>query len=252
MQRFTYDLRKETKPQLGLVVLQTDERIEQDFRQLIPPSADLFVTRIPSAPDVTPETLGQMEADLPASAALFPRSVTFDVVGYGCTSGSAQIGPDRVASLIHGAAQTRSVSEPLSALVAACAALGVRRLAFLSPYVASVSQRLRDQLRRRGVDTPVFGSFEEAVESRVARITQDSLIGAGQALADGVGADALFLSCTNLDTLDVIGDLERRLDLPVLSSNQVLAWHMAGLAGLGPLNGPGRLFAVPANAGGGA
>ena len=44
--------------------------------------------------------------------------------------------------------------------------------------------------------------------------------------------DAVFLSCTNLRTLDVIPAVEAVLNLPVFSSNQVLAWHMSELAGL--------------------
>lgn len=36
-------------PRLGLVVLQSDETIEGDFRRLVPNGADLLVSRVPSA-----------------------------------------------------------------------------------------------------------------------------------------------------------------------------------------------------------
>ena len=57
-------------------------------------------------------------------------------------------------------------------------------------------------------------------------------------------ADAVFLSCTNLRTLDIIEEIETPLGKPALSSNQVLAWDMARRAGL-TLNHPGlgRLLA---------
>ena len=55
--------------------------------------------------------------------------------------------------------------------------------------------------------------------------------------------DGLFLSCTNLRTLDVIEEMEARLGMPVLSSNQVLAWHLFRLAGSGAGDfAPGRLW----------
>ena len=86
-----------------------------------------------------------------------------------------------------------------------------------------------------------MGSFDMAEEALVARITRASLEEAARTLVAGAEVDGLFLSCTNLDTLDVIAPLEAALGLPVLSSNQVLAWHMARLAGLNGGWGPGRL-----------
>jgi len=53
----------------------------------------------------------------------------------------------------------------------------------------------------------------------------------------------VFLSCTNLRTLDIIDPLEQALGIPVISSNQALAWHMARQTGA-PLaaDAPGRLM----------
>ena len=39
-------------------------------------------------------------------------------------------------------------------------------------------------------------------------------------------ADALFLSCMGLRTLEVLPRLERELGKPVLSSNQVSLWKL--------------------------
>ena len=59
------------------------------------------------------------------------------------------------------------------------------------------------------------------------------------------GIDGLFLSCTNLRTLDVIAKLETETGLPVLSSNQVLAWDLARRAEVTlPDNDFGQLFRV--------
>ncbi|MHA6261813.1 maleate cis-trans isomerase family protein [Arenibacterium sp. CAU 1754] len=232
MSPLRYELEAEEPPRLGLIVLQSDERIERDFRQLIPDSAAVFVSRVPSGAEVTSETLAAMEAHLPASAALLPAGAAFDAIGYGCTSGTAQIGAARVGDLVASAAQTRTVTDPLSALVAACGALGITRLGFLSPYVETVSSRLRGALVERGVETPVFGSFDEENEARVARITPQSLAAAARQMAQAGGIEGLFLSCTNLNTLDIIAPLSDALNMPVLSSNQVLAWHMGQLSGV--------------------
>ncbi len=240
---FPFDLVEPDGPRLGLIALQSDETIERDMRRLLPQDIEFMVSRVPSDEEVSRHTLAAMEAHLSAAASLFPSGVKFDVIGYGCTSGTAQIGANAVAERIRSAAMTSAVTQPLSSLLAACRHLGLKRIALLSPYVAQVSERLREVLVSEGIDTPVFGSFDAAVEATVVRISQRSIREAASALMQGADVDGLFLSCTNLRTLDVIEPLETRLDMPVLSSNQVLAWHMMKLAGMEPPDtAPGRLF----------
>ncbi|WP_146586875.1 maleate cis-trans isomerase family protein [Puniceibacterium confluentis] len=244
MTDFPYDTLAADELRIGLIVLQADESLERDLRQLIPAQVNLLVSRVPSGDEVTPDTLRQMAQDLPAAARLLPQAQRYAVVGYGCTSGAAVIGPAVVAKLIRAAAPTPRVTNPVTALVAACTTMGLRRLAILSPYVAGVSDRLRDVLRCNGIDTPVFGSFNEAREDRVVRIAPGSIMAAAEALAQQGGVDGVFLSCTNLRTLELIAALEARTGLPVLSSNQALGWHMLRQAGVDTrLQGYGRLFA---------
>ncbi|MDW3225361.1 MAG: Asp/Glu racemase [Paracoccaceae bacterium] len=223
---FDYTLDQSTRPQLGLIVLQSDVTLEDDLRRLLPADVSLQVTRVPSSTTVTSETLAEMEHHLAAAARVLPRGVTFDVLGYGCTSGTAEIGAARVAQCIRQGTQTIVVTEPVSALFAACSALRVSRIAFLSPYVESVSQKLRQTLSDQKIETPVFGTFAEDQEAKVARIDEKSLLDAACRLVKDVDIDAVFLSCTNLRTLDVIPRLRDVTGLPVLSSNLVLAWHM--------------------------
>jgi len=242
MTTFSYTLTTNRPTQIGLIALQADESIEGDFRRLIPSHIELFVTRVPSGTEVTSETLASMETHLTAAASLFPAAAQFDAVGYGCTSGTAQIGAPQIAALVHAGTQTRAVSEPVTALIAACSMLNISRLALLSPYIESVSARLRETLAVAGIETPAFGSFAEAEEARVARIDTASVRNAALAVARSCPVQALFLSCTNLRTLDVIDDLEQTLGIPVLSSNQVLAWHLLQSAGVAPPDtAPGRL-----------
>ncbi|WP_299624639.1 Asp/Glu racemase [uncultured Tateyamaria sp.] len=227
-QVFPYTSAQDRRRKLGLVALQSDESIEDDMRRLLPADVSFLVSRVPSGEDVTPESLRAMEVHLTGAAALFPRGLRFDAVGYGCTSGASQIGTARVAQLVGEGTETARVTDPVSALVAACRAAGITRLAILSPYVASVSDHLREVLRAHGIDTPVFGTFAEPNEAKVVSIDGPSIMAAATSMMEGAEVDGLFLSCTNLRTLDVIAPLEAGLALPVLSSNLVLAWHMLG------------------------
>lgn len=231
MSLYPYDLADDPRPKLGLIVLQSDESVEDDFRRMMPADVSFLVSRVPSGEVVTSASLAQMEHHMAAAAGLFPRGMRFDVVGYACTSGAAQIGPGRVAQGVREGVPAGTVTEPVSALVAACRAAGLTRLGFLSPYIESVSDRLRRVLDEAGVATPVFGTFDEAEEAKVVRINGASIKAAARDLVTGQDVQGLFLSCTNLRTLDVIPALEDELGMPVLSSNLVLAWHMLRLVG---------------------
>ncbi|MEP1353622.1 MAG: Asp/Glu racemase [Tateyamaria sp.] len=226
-----YTKRPETRNKLGLITLQSDRTIEDDFRRLMPADISLLVSRVTSGTEVSRDSLAQMENALSGAAALFPRGHSFDVVGYGCTSGTAQIGADVIADRVRAGIPAGHVTEPVSALIAACEHLGLDRIAIVSPYVASVSDRLRDVLGCARIETPHFISFDEANEEAVTQIDDASIIAATQKVMDGADVQAVFLSCTNLRTLDVIGSLQGDLGVPVLSSNLVLAWHMLRLAG---------------------
>ncbi|MEM1428063.1 MAG: Asp/Glu racemase [Pseudomonadota bacterium] len=239
-----YTLSADRPPQIGMVVLQADETIERDMRRLLPAEAELLVSRVPSGRDVNAASLAAMEDVLTEAARLFPSGARFSAIGYGCTSGTAQIGAGRIRALIQAGAETPCVTEPVSALIAACRALGVRRIGLVSPYVAEVSDRLRQVLAEAGIDVSGFASFNQSREETVARISAQSIRDAAQNVADHAECEAVFLSCTNLRTLDVIDAVERATGTPVLTSNQVLGWHLTALAGLPrPKHAPGRLWA---------
>ncbi len=241
MTEFAYDMAP-TPPRFGLVVLQSDETIERDFAAMTH-GAEVLASRVPSGAEVTRETLASMEGHLTAAASLFPTTFTMNAIAYGCTSGTAEIGADTIAGLVKSGHATPDVTDPLTALIAACQHLGITELAVLSPYIQSVSANLCACLNAAGINTPTFGTFAEAEEAKVVRISRTSLGEAAHALMADSPAQALFLSCTNLRTLDVIEDLETDLNLPVLSSNQVLAWHMGQLSNQpDAFKGPGRIF----------
>ncbi len=228
MRQMTYGLTGPigTNATLGLIVLQADETLEQDMRRLFTErTTAIHVSRIPSGDALTIDTIAAMKADLPRAAKLFPRAAQFDAVGYGCTSGTTLIGADAVAAMVRQGVAARTITDPLTAALAAFRALDVTRIGLVTPYVASVAGPVRDAFEAAGIIVGDCVSFGEEVEARVARIDPTSVRAAARAVAPGV--QAVFLSCTNLRTLDIIGSLESELGIPVLSSNQVLAWHLA-------------------------
>lgn len=235
-----------TRANLGVVVLETDETLEHEFRQIFDlAGVALYHSRIPMVRDIRSDTLAGMEADLPASVRLLPPSLNFDVIGYGCTSAATVIGSDKVAKAVQGVCPKARVTDPLAAMIAAGRALGAVHLGFVTPYVAEVSAQMRGKLEAAGFQIAGFGSFEEGDDQVVARITEASIADAVRAVAK-TPCDAVVISCTNLRCLRIIPELEAELGVPILSSNQALAWHMMRLAGIDDVLAQfGRVFEKP-------
>lgn len=226
----TFDADDPQAKPMGLIVLQADETIEPEFRTLFAQSrCPVYVSRIPSDAEVRTDTLARMEQALPAAAALLPGSPEYRVVGYACTSASSVIGSERVETLVRQGCNTRSVTNPLRAAIAHAVHLGVSKFALLSPYIEEVNTPLRAAFARHGISTEVFGSFGEAQEAKVARISEQSTLEAAIQLGSDPSVDAVFISCTNLRTAGVISKVAEKIGKPVLSSNHSLCWDMMRL-----------------------
>lgn len=220
---------------IGLIVLQTDQTIEHEFRQLLDiDGVDCYHSRIANAMAVTPQTLAQMAADLPVAASLLPSEFEFDAIGYACTSGATVIGEGAVAAAIQQHHPYTQVSNPLTAVKAACGALGLTRIALLTPYTPEVTQALADNLQGSDIHIATTGYFNLEDDFTVGRVTAASTLEAVLALGQNTDCDGVFVSCTSLRVAGIIAQAESILGKPVISSNQALAWHLLTLAGVAP------------------
>jgi maleate isomerase len=229
---------------IGLIVLATDQTIEHEFRHLLGlPGVALYQSRILNDARITPETLRAMEARLVEAAALILPGLPLDVVAFGCTSASMVIGEERVFERIREARPEIACTTPITAAFAAFEALGVRRLALLTPYRDDINRFMRAYIEARGFAVPVMGSFNEEDDRKAARIDAASVRDAAIELGRSDLVDAVFVSCTSLRLIEAIGAIEAELGKPVTSSNHAMAWHCLRLAGIADRRPErGRLF----------
>jgi len=233
---------------LALIVLRTDRTIEGEVRSSLPTSqpVSLYHSRIFNDFEISAATLEAMSGLLQPTAALIPAEFRPHVVGYGCTSATMLLGEERVASIIRQAHPGVQVTEPVTACIAACKSLGMKKIRLVTPYENAVNRKIVDGLRARGLDVESVVSFEEPDDLKVGVISTNSVVEAAVHAGGGVkpDVDGVFISCTTLPTFSAIPIIERLTGKPATSSNHALAWHMQKLAGIKKFQSSlGRLYA---------
>ena len=157
---FKTDLGAGARARIGLLVLESDQTMEWEMRQMADlPGVALYHTRLANEVKVTPETMVQMELEIPKAAALFPGYLGLKAIGYGCTSGSTVIGEQRVCDLIQSHHPTVPTSNPLTAAKAALKQLGIKRLGLVTPYRPDVTALMQARFEEAGIVIQSVGSF---------------------------------------------------------------------------------------------
>jgi maleate isomerase len=245
---FTLDGGVAARAAIGLIVLATDHTIEHEWRQIVPriPGVGVFATRIWNDATINEATLAAMQAGIADATRLIRPGERIDVVGYACTSGAMVIGPDVVRARVAEHRPQIPVTNPISAASAGLRAMGVKRVALLTPYIDDVNQRMRRYLEQDGFAVPVMGSFNHENDNEVARISEQSIRAALIDLASHPAVDGAFVACTSLRLCGIVADTEAQLGKPATSSNHALLWHCLRLAGVtDSIDGFGRLYQTP-------
>lgn len=240
---FTTDEGFGPRARIGLIVLETDQTLEMEARQLPVDGVAWYHARIPMEPEVTPTTLTDMETRLPIAAGLLPTGFEFDAIGYGCTSAATLIGEEGVSAGIQKAHPGMACTNPITAAVEAFTHLAANRIAVVTPYSAEVTAPIVDHLQDAGLTVSTVGSFLETSDLVVARISEQSVAEAVRRVYASAPCDAVFVSCTSLRAFGVIESLERELGVPVVSSNLAFLWRLLRLAGVeDSISGFGQLL----------
>ena len=223
-----------SRARIGLIVLRSDQTIEYEARQIFAhlPGTALYQSRIYNDFQINRDTLLAMKPLIPEAARLLPVPWDFLSIGFACTSAAMLIGDGPIAELVHQIHPGVAVSNPVNACVEAFKALSVKRIAVVTPYSKTVNEAIAAGLEARGLEIPVFVSFEEPDDNIVAKISEEAVANAARTAASDPAVDGVFISCTSIRAVSFIADLEKKIDKPVTSSNHAILWHLIRLAGL--------------------
>jgi maleate isomerase len=227
---------------IGLLALATDYNSETDLRRILPDGVDLFTNRVLNANPLTIENLQAMSGDITRAASGILPGLGVDVMIYGCTSGTAAIGGDKIQQLINASQPGIPSTNPIAATSAALRALDATKISVLTPYSKSVNAALGNSFQDEGFEILNIDGFGLVDDIVMTGLPASALFDAAVQICDEQ-ADALFISCTALRSSGIVEALEQKLGLPVVTSNQALVWHCLQLLNnTSEITGFGQLF----------
>ena len=235
--------KKESNPKVGLLALSTDLTIERDFNSIchkLP--LNIFVNRIHNENPLTKENLLKMYDNIESITEKILPGEKINTVAYGCTSGTIAIGEDRVKEKIQLAKPACYVTTPVTSAIKAFKLMNVKKISVFTPYPESVNKTIYEYFSKKKIDVLSFSTFNLDLDTDFANIDPKYLYEILIKLNIN-DADALFISCTALPALEILDNVEKKINKPVFSSNQTLIWDTIRSVGYkSPVEGYGNLL----------
>jgi maleate isomerase len=246
-QEFRPDVYTQAAIKVGLISLTNDPSAEIDMHKFMAPFDDVRVSghRVYSPQYSNLESLAAVADNIAEAAAAIMPDDQMDILAFGCTSAAMTLGSEAVAGKILKKRPTVKVTDPIQSTLNALRALRVKKLAVLTPYIGEVNVNIANYFEERGFDLTAKGFFRIFDDNQRNRVSDASFLEAARAMTDKASCDALFISCTALSTAPNVKLIEDEIGVPVVTSNQALAWNVLRLGGhTGTTDQFGQLFTI--------
>ncbi|MEE8516203.1 MAG: hypothetical protein V3T02_06140 [Alphaproteobacteria bacterium] len=230
------------RARLGFIIPSSNRMAEPNFQRFAPKGVVPHFMRLRMTGSHSIPLAELMSRIEDAAAILGDAKCDVTVLQCTGTSMSGGFGAEReVIATIERATGGRPALTTATCLMTALETLGARKLVFVSETGEDGHGKKRQFLADAGYDI---------VADKPANLagSDESCVTPPEFWADLVRAmktpeaQAYFISCANIQAIDVIEQLEAELDRPVVTSNQVALWHALRTAGImDDLPGLGRL-----------
>lgn len=232
----------------GLLVPAGNMALEYELPRWLPENVAINVTRVwrPGGATLSTSALEAMQENIDAAVNQMDR-LPLKVALFGCTSGSfvgQSDAPEAIERQITAALGVPAVTTA-HAVIRALRALEAKRIFMITPYPEEINLAEVAFLRRYGIETASYQSFNCSSAYPIAAVDSDEIVALVIKYVEAIGrTDALFISCTNLLTLGIIPVLEDTLGVPVVTSNQASLWALLQALNVKPRRAAGRLLSV--------
>lgn len=231
---------------LGVIVPPGNVSIEREFRHFAPENVGVHFNRLSRPISIsTSESLLSMLDSLERAAVDLAQCHP-QLMLFGCTSGSFLGGEhddEKIGNAIQDYTGIPGITAS-AAVVHSLKKLGVRRCFMLTPYPDNICLEEVTFLKGHGIEVVGWTSFRCMKTEQTLAISTEQVAAKLREHRSAISsADGIFISCTNLLTMDVLPVIENEFGVPAVSSNQAMLFAALATLRVDARNVPaGRLF----------
>lgn len=241
----TMDKGRHHRARLGFILMSTDLAAETDFNDMAPEGVGVHINRLKTEDYTTNETLSRHIEHMAEAASRIQPDTRPQVISYSCTSGSIVIGEERIYEEIRKGAPWAQPMCLVTGVVDALHELEAKRIVVGTPYLDEINTAEAEFLLGKGFEVLDIQGLNLSTGVEFGQVTP----GYWKEFAieiDRPDADAVFLSCGGIRSLEVVEEIEEAIGKPVITSNQAQFWSCLRRAGVADqIKGFGRIFKYP-------
>ncbi len=226
-----FDNGRNWRARIGYVILAMEQTIEHDVFRLIPPGVGVHFSRLPMANAITVNTLKVAKNEIAKTTSLILPEIDLDVVVMACTSLSFVLGEEIVMEELLKGAPKSKVTTMVTGVIRALQTLKARRIVIATPYLDEINVVEAKYFQEHGFEVLNIRGLNITNDTDIVRVSPKFIREFARSL-DHPDADAIFVSCGALRTIDIIDALEQEVGKPVVSSNQAMVWDTLRIAGI--------------------
>ena len=219
-----------SKARIGLIVPSSNTVCEPEMARLAPDGVAVYAARVLFEPTI--DGLKDMKNHVHRAGRELSSEGICGLIAFCCTVGSMIGGAgydEELAQMIFRASSTKSVTTT-GAVKAALSALKVRRVSMATPYTRETNEIEKSVMESMGYEVTDISGYHEHVEPEalknemIGRLQPEAAYELAKAV-NGPKNHAIFISCTNFRSIEIIDQLEQETGKPVITSNQATLWH---------------------------
>jgi len=215
---------------IGVIVPSVNTVIESEFHTLLPEGIGIYASRVKNAKATTEDLLKMTEFIDRAADEL--SSARVDLIAYGCTSGSFLKGKEWEKSLCEKISNSTGIPSITTsgAVISALKKLDAKSVIIATPYPSAINELEKkfieenkiSVLRIKGMNIMEAVEIGDVWPETTYRLVKEIFTS---------NAEGIFISCTNLRSIEIIEKLEKDFRVPVVTSNQATFWASVRMLG---------------------
>ena len=233
---------RHNRAKLGFILMSTDLAAESDFFDIVPKDVAIHITRLKTDDYTTNETLSKHIEHMADAASRIQPDVKPNVISYSCTSGSIVIGEEKIMTEIKKGAPYAIPMTLVTGVIDALRELQIKKIVVGTPYLDEINTKEAEFLYKKGFEIINIQGLNLTTGIEFGKVTPEYWKKFALEIND-INADAIFLSCGGIRSVEAIHEIESITGKPVITSNQAQVWSCLRKAGIKDnIKGFGKIF----------